>query len=99
MRLPLIAVSNITRTLERFKESNFWTVGLDSSAGESLWAENLPGRCAIVIGAEGEGLSRLVKSNCDMLKKIPINENGVSSLNASVAAAIGIFEWSRVHAV
>ena len=99
LRLPLIAVSNITRTLERFKESNFWTVGLDSSAGESLWAENLPGRCAIVIGAEGEGLSRLVKSNCDMLKKIPINENGVSSLNASVAAAIGIFEWSRVHAV
>ena len=99
LRLPLIAVSNITRTIERFKESNFWTIGLDSNAEESLWAETLPGRCAIVIGAEGEGLSRLVKTNCDMLRKIPISKDGVSSLNASVAAALGIFEWSRVNRI
>lgn len=99
LRLPLIPVSNISQTIDRFKDSGFWIVGLDSNSQESLWSENLPERCALVIGAEGEGLSRLVKSNCDMLKKIPISKNGVSSLNASVAAALGIFEWSRVHAV
>ena len=99
LRLPLIPVSNITQTIERFKESNFWAVGLDANTGESLWAENLPGRCALVVGAEGEGLSRLVRNTCDILRKIPIKQEGVSSLNASVAAALGIFEWARVNAV
>ncbi|MBQ9390197.1 MAG: 23S rRNA (guanosine(2251)-2'-O)-methyltransferase RlmB [Synergistaceae bacterium] len=99
LRLPLIPVSNITRTIERFKAADFWTVGLDGKADESLWSDKLPERCAIVIGAEGEGLSRLVRENCDILRRIPIKQQGVSSLNASVAAALGIFEWSRVHAV
>lgn len=95
LRLPLIPVSNITRTIEAFKAANFWTVGLDGNAEESLWAEKLPERCAIVVGAEGEGLSRLVSETCDILRKIPIKQEGVSSLNASVAAALGIFEWAR----
>lgn len=99
LRLPLIPVSNITRTIERLKESNFWAVGLDGKAESSLWAETLPERCALVVGAEGEGLSRLVSETCDMMKRIPISAGGVSSLNASVAAALGIFEWSRTHAV
>ena len=97
LRLPLIPVSNITRTIERFKAANFWTVGLDGKAEESLWAEKLPERCAIVVGAEGEGLSRLVSETCDILRRIPIKQEGVSSLNASVAAALGIFEWSRYY--
>ena len=95
LRLPLIAVANITRTIERFKAADFWTVGLDSKAEESLWSEKLPERCALVVGAEGEGLSRLVCENCDILRRIPIKSEGVSSLNASVASALGIFEWSR----
>ncbi|MBQ6968755.1 MAG: 23S rRNA (guanosine(2251)-2'-O)-methyltransferase RlmB [Synergistaceae bacterium] len=95
LRLPLIAVANITRTIERFKAADFWTVGLDGKAEESLWSEKLPERCALVVGAEGEGLSRLVCENCDILRRIPIKSEGVSSLNASVASALGIFEWSR----
>ena len=95
LRLPLIAVANITRTIERFKAADFWTVGLDGKAEESLWSEKLPERCALVVGAEGEGLSRLVCESCDILRRIPIKSEGVNSLNASVASALGIFEWTR----
>ena len=97
LRVPLIQVANITRTLEALKAADFWTVGLDAEAGESLWSEALPDRTALVVGAEGFGISRLVGETCDMLRKIPIRQEGVSSLNASVAAALGIFEWSRTH--
>ena len=97
LRVPLIPVANITRTIEKLKAANFWTVGLDAKASSSIWSEKLPERCALVIGAEGEGLSRLVSESCDMLRKIPIKDEGVSSLNASVAAALGIFEWSRSY--
>lgn len=99
LRLPLVQVANITRTIESLKAANFWTIGLDAEAQGSLWSEELPERCALVVGAEGEGLSRLVGQTCDMLRKIPISSSGVSSLNASVAAALGIFEWSRSHGI
>ena len=95
LTVPLIPVANITRTIEALKAANFWTVGLDGKAEASLWSEELPGRCGLVVGAEGEGLSRLVSESCDLLRRIPIKQEGVSSLNASVAAALGIFEWSR----
>ncbi len=97
LRVPLIPVANITRTIEKLKAANFWTVGLDAKASSSIWSEKLPEKCALVIGAEGEGLSRLVSESCDMLRKIPIKDEGVSSLNASVAAALGIFEWTRSY--
>ncbi len=95
LRLPLIQVTNITKTIERLKESNFWIVGMSEKSDASIWNEKLPERCALVIGAEGFGLSRLVRESCDLLVKIPIVNSGVGSLNASVAAALGIFEWSR----
>ena len=95
LRLPLIQVTNITKTIERLKDSNFWIVGMSEKSETSIWSEKLPERTALVIGAEGFGLSRLVSENCDMLMRIPINNSGVGSLNASVAAALGIFEWSR----
>ena len=95
LRLPLIQAVNITRTIETLKENNFWVVGLDGQAENSLFAEKLPERCALVTGAEGEGLSRLVRESCDYLVKIPMKGGGVASLNASVASALGIFEWAR----
>ena len=97
LRLPLIQAVNITRAIETLKKYNFWIVGLDEKSDSSIWNENLPERTALVIGAEGSGISRLVKENCDMVKKIPIYTEGAGSLNASVAAALGIFEWSRVY--
>lgn len=95
LRLPLVQVANITRTIETLKTANFWTIGLDAKAQDSIWSEDLPARTALVVGAEGEGLSRLVSQTCDLLRKIPIMQEGVGSLNASVAAALGIFEWAR----
>ena len=99
LRVPLVQAANITRTLETLKSANFWTIGLDAQADSSLWSEPLPDRTALVVGAEGFGLSRLVRETCDMLVKIPIKQEGVSSLNASVAAALGVFEWARNHTV
>ncbi len=95
LRLPLIQVVNISRTIERLKKSNFWIIGLDEKSESSIYDEKLPERTALLIGSEGFGLSRLVGEMCDELLRIPIKTNGVESLNASVAAALGIFEWSK----
>ncbi|MDR1875346.1 MAG: 23S rRNA (guanosine(2251)-2'-O)-methyltransferase RlmB [Synergistaceae bacterium] len=99
LRVPMIPVVNVARTVEELKEAGFWTVGLDNGAKTSLWEESagLQARMALVIGAEDEGLSRLVGETCDQLLRIPIR-GGVGSLNASVAGALGMFEWSKNHA-
>ena len=94
LRLPMIAVVNVARTLEELQEAGFWVVGLEGEAEASLWGDALPDRTALVVGAEGQGLSRLVGEKCDQLLRIPI-EGKVGSLNASVAAALGAFEWRR----
>ncbi len=94
LRVPMIAVTNIAQTLLRLQEEGFWIVGLDHNAEQSFWEASYPKRTILVIGAEGEGLSRLVKERCDLLFRIPMTgETG--SLNASVAAALGMFEWAR----
>lgn len=98
LRLPVIQVVNISRAIERLKAADFWAIGLSEKANESIYASKLPERTALVIGAEGFGLSRLVSENCDMLLKIPIKQESAGSLNAGVAAALGIFEWSRNYA-
>jgi len=97
MRVPMIQVVNVARCLALLKAAGFWTVGLDKEAGNSLWKEStLQARTALVVGAEDEGLSRLVRENCDQLIRIPVR-GVVGSLNAGVAAALGMFEWSRAH--
>ncbi|MDR1978787.1 MAG: 23S rRNA (guanosine(2251)-2'-O)-methyltransferase RlmB [Synergistaceae bacterium] len=98
LRVPMISVVNIARSVEQLKEAGFWTVGLDNGAEPSLWKESsgIQARTALVIGAEGEGLSHLVGKSCDQLLRVPI-QGGVGSLNASVAAALGMFEWSKIH--
>ncbi len=95
LRLPVIQVVNISRAIEILKQNNFWVAGLDEKSDTSIYANKLPERLALVLGAEGNGISRLVKQNCDMLIKIPIKNGGVGSLNASVACALGIFEWTK----
>ena len=97
MRVPIISVVNIARSVEQLKEAGFWTIGLENEAETSLWEDVPPSRAALVIGAEGEGLSRLVGEICDQLLRIPV-QGAVGSLNASVAAALGMFEWRRARA-
>ena len=95
LRVPLLSVKNLARTLETLKKDHaFWAVGLDHGASKTLWQEPLPERCLLVVGSESKGISPVVAKSCDDLRRIPMRgETG--SLNASVAASIGLFEWLR----
>jgi 23S rRNA (guanosine2251-2'-O)-methyltransferase len=91
LHLPLARVANVARALERLKEAGFWTIGLDGDAeGSLLDLGPPPGRLALVLGSEGEGLSRLVRERCDELARIPMRGR-VGSLNVSAAAAVALY--------
>ncbi|KPU26547.1 RNA methyltransferase [Caloranaerobacter sp. TR13] len=89
--LPVAKVSNIVYTMEELKEKGIWICAADMDGESNYYEKDLRGPLAIVIGSEGEGMSRLVKEKCDFLVKIPMKGN-VTSLNASVAASILIYE-------
>jgi 23S rRNA (guanosine2251-2'-O)-methyltransferase len=93
-RVPLAEVVNIARSLEDLKEAGVWTVGLDASAVKSCDEVDLTLPTAIVVGAEGAGLRRLVRERCDWLVSIPMRGH-VGSLNVSVAAGIALYEAIR----
>lgn len=91
--VPIARVTNIAAALEELKQAGLWVAGADM-AGESAYKKDLTGAFALVIGNEGEGLSRLVKQKCDFLVSIPMGGH-VDSLNAGVAAGILLFEKRR----
>ena len=93
LHLPAAEVANIPRALGLLKEAGFWVVGLDGSAGKTVFEEPPPGRIALVLGAEGAGLSRLVRETCDELLAIPLRGK-VASLNVSVAAGVALFSYA-----
>ncbi len=95
-RLPVAQVVNVNRELERLKEKGFWVVGLDHRTDETVWSSPLPERLVLVVGSEGDGIAPLVAKNCDKLVRIPM-AGRTGNLNASVAAALGMFEWLRLH--
>jgi 23S rRNA (guanosine2251-2'-O)-methyltransferase len=89
--LPVARVVNISQTIQVLKKSGIWVVGIDQ-AGQSRYSEiDFKPPTAIVLGGEGKGLSELVKKNCDFLASIPM-KGKISSLNASVAAGIILYE-------
>lgn len=90
---PVARVTNIAQTIDTLKEKGFWVAGADMN-GEEMYSSNLTGSLCLVIGSEGEGISRLVKEKCDFLVKIPMFGE-INSLNASVAAAVLMYEASR----
>ncbi len=85
---------NIARSIEELKELGVWTVGLASAATESYDVVDLTLPTAIVLGAEGTGLRRLVQERCDRLVSIPMH-GAVASLNVSVVAGVVLFEAVR----
>ncbi|MCR4393728.1 MAG: 23S rRNA (guanosine(2251)-2'-O)-methyltransferase RlmB, partial [Dehalococcoidales bacterium] len=87
-------VNNISRALETLKKHNIWIIGVDQSGDVDYTGIDLKPPSAIVIGSEGSGISSLVKRNCDFLVKIPM-AGKISSLNASVAAALVMYEVFR----
>jgi 23S rRNA (guanosine2251-2'-O)-methyltransferase len=93
----IASVVNIARAVEELKDANVWTVGLAGDAEESYTDIDLTLPTALVLGAEGEGLRRLVRDRCDRTVRIPMGGH-VSSLNVSVAAGIVLFEATRQRA-
>lgn len=92
--MKIARVNNINEEIKYLKENDIWIYGTDVEAKKYYYEENLTGAIAIVIGNEGQGMSRLVKENCDVLLKIPMKGN-ISSLNASVSAGIVTYEAVR----
>lgn len=89
--LPHAVVANIGRALARLQEAGFVVVGFDEGAPRSIFEEPPPeGRVAVVIGSEGEGMSRLVRERCDLLVALPVRGR-VGSLNASAALAAALY--------
>jgi 23S rRNA (guanosine2251-2'-O)-methyltransferase len=92
--LPVAKVTNIPSTIEELKERGIWVYGLDMEGEDEYYNVDINGPIAIVIGSEGKGIGRLVKEKCDSLLRIPM-KGKVTSLNASVAASIMIYEVLR----
>lgn len=92
--LPVAKVSNISNAIEKLKENGLWVYGADMKGEDNYYNMNLKGPIAIVVGNEGKGISRIVKEKCDVLVKIPM-KGKVSSLNASVATSLMIYEVVR----
>lgn len=91
--VPVAPVPNLARALERLKAAGFWSYAADMG-GQALAAAELPARVALVMGAEGSGVSRLLKERCDGILSIP-QKGHVDSLNVSVAAGIFLYELSK----
>lgn len=92
--VPFITVTNLARTLRELQELGVWVVGTAGEAAKDLFGMKLNGPLALVLGAEGEGLRRLTRENCDELVRIPMF-GMVESLNVSVAAGICLYEARR----
>lgn len=96
--IPFVQVTNLARTLARLKEAGVWLVGTAGVAEMDLYAADLTGPLAIVVGAEGSGMRRLTREACDFTVRLPMR-GVVESLNASVATGIVLYEAVRQRSV
>ena len=92
--LPVARVPNLTAALKELKDNGVWIYGTDADAPADLWHTDLKGPVCLVIGSEGFGMGRLVRESCDVTVSIPLMGK-VTSLNASAAAAVMIYEVVR----
>ncbi len=92
--VPVVAVTNLARTLDGLKEQGIWVVGTDDTADQTLYAADLKRPLALILGAEGAGMRRLTRERCDFAIRIPMR-GWVGSLNVSVAAGVALFEARR----
>ena len=86
-------MTNLSQTMKQLKEEGLWFVCADMD-GELMYKQKLTGPIGLVIGNEGEGVSRLVRENCDFITRIPM-QGDIDSLNASVAAGVLAYEIVR----
>lgn len=92
--VPLIQVTNLARVLRSLKDRGIWLVGATDAADTGLYAQDLTGPLALVMGGEGEGLRRLTAEHCDFLVAIPM-AGVIESLNVSVATGVCLYEIRR----
>ncbi|HET8900222.1 MAG TPA: 23S rRNA (guanosine(2251)-2'-O)-methyltransferase RlmB [Rhodanobacteraceae bacterium] len=97
-RVPLVEVTNLARALTTLKESGVWLVGLAGEGQTSLYAQDLNGPLALVLGGEGDGMRRLTRDTCDFVVRIPM-PGVMESLNVSVATGVVLFEALRQRGV
>ena len=93
-RIPLIYVKNLARYLDELKQLGVWVYGTQPDAVKLIYQADFKRSVALVIGAEGAGMRRLISEKCDELLKLPMS-GGMASLNASVATGVGLFEAVR----
>ena len=96
--IPLIQVTNLSRTLKAMKDNGVWIIGTAGEAEQSLYECKLSGPTALVMGSEDKGMRRLTRENCDELIKLPM-AGSVSSLNVSVATGVCLYEIVRQRSV
>lgn len=96
--VPLVQVTNLARTMKHLQQQGVWIVGTAGETDTCLYDVKLAGPIALVMGAEGKGMRRLTRENCDQLVKLPM-AGDVSSLNVSVATGICLFEMVRQRSV
>lgn len=92
--LPIARVTNLAKTIDFLKDAGLWVYGTSGDGDKTIHETDFGGPVAIVIGSEGSGMSRLVREKCDFLVKIPMI-GPLESLNASVAAALVMYEVTR----
>ena len=92
--VPYFMVTNLARTLNELKERNIWIIGTSDAAENDLYAVDLQGPVALVLGAEGQGMRQLTAKTCDQLVSIPMT-GAVESLNVSVASGVCLYEALR----
>jgi 23S rRNA (guanosine2251-2'-O)-methyltransferase len=91
---PVVAVTNLVRTLKLLKDAGLWVIGADAEAEKPAAEVDLTGPVVLVLGAEGAGLRRLTRENCDLMVRLP-QLGAVESLNVSVAAGMLLYEAVR----
>ena len=96
--MAIARVANISAAIKELKEAGLWVYGTAADGANGLWETDLTGPIALVIGSEGDGMGRLVKENCDFILSLPM-KGKVSSLNASAAAAVTMYEILRQRGV
>lgn len=94
---PVVAVTNLVRTLKLLKEASLWVVGADAEAAKAAHEADLRGGIVLVLGAEGAGLRHLTRQTCDWMVRLP-QLGTVESLNVSVAAGMLLYEAVRQRA-
>ncbi len=93
-KMDIAQVSNLAAVIDKCKEQGFWVYGASEHAKDVVWNSNMRGKVVLVMGSEGDGISRRILEKCDVMTKLP-QRGEIESLNVAQAATVMCFEWMR----